>query len=165
MKLNCQGIKDQLTAFADGELDKSQSQAIQAHLDECPACAKEVEAHHALKGNLKKTFSLPEGAVNFNGVWENIEAELDFKPPFWLRIRQMLARPVVWVPSAVATAAVALLIFFITLPKETGAPMVSQVESVTVTSSSEQVWVLQTADSGQPLIWIQTSSETKKEAG
>lgn len=165
MKLDCQDIKEQLTAFADGELDTSQSQAIQAHLDKCPDCAQEIEIHHAVKGNLRKTFSLPEGVLDFDKIWKNIEAGLDCKPPLWQRIKQMLLRPVVWMPSAAATAAIALLIFFITQAQQMGTPMVSQVESVTVSSSSEQVWVLQTADSGQPLIWIQTSSEIKKEAG
>ena len=165
MKLNCRDIKDQLTAFADGELDSSQSQAMQAHLDECSECSQEVKEHHALKAKLKKTFHLPADAVDLDSVWENIESQLQFKPPFLQRFREMCAKPVVWMPSAVATAAIALLVFFVIQPQKQDSPMVSQVESVAVNSSSDQVWVLQTANSGQPLIWIQTTTENDKEAG
>jgi hypothetical protein len=54
-------------------------------------------------------------------------------------------------PAALAAATVGLLLFLLPMQKVQVPVMISQVESVSVTG---QVWVMQTAMSGQPLIWI-----------
>jgi len=93
-----------------------------------------------------------EPDVDLSGVWEEIESQLDFRPSIWKRLKEGIGRPVVWIPTAFAATAAVLLILLLPMPKKQMPIMVSQVESVY--SQTGQVMVMQTASSGQPLIWI-----------
>ena len=93
-----------------------------------------------------------EPDVDLSGVWEEIESQLDFRPSVWKRLKEGIGRPVVWIPTAFAATAAALLIFLLPMPKKQMPMTVSQIESVY--SQTGQVMVMQTASSGQPLIWI-----------
>jgi len=42
--MECEGIKELLSAFLDGELTEEESSAVRAHLERCPDCRKEIEA-------------------------------------------------------------------------------------------------------------------------
>jgi len=52
MSQGCRQIKEQLSAYLDGELDEGQRHAVAAHLQTCPACRRELELLTALDGAL-----------------------------------------------------------------------------------------------------------------
>jgi len=99
--------------------------------------------------------------VDLSGVWEEIEAQVNFGPSLWQRLKSQIERPVIWLPTAVATAAVVLLAFV--LPFHTVHPPVEMSSVESVYSRTGQVMVLQTAKTGQPVIWI--LPEMQKEVG
>lgn len=42
--MECEGIKESLSAFLDGELTEEESSNVRDHLERCPACRREIEA-------------------------------------------------------------------------------------------------------------------------
>jgi len=153
MKKECEDLAPMLSAYLDGELPDEDRKKVEKHLQACNACRLLVSELAATGSLVKDTFSrevLPE--VDLTGVWEEIEAQAFSRPPLWHMIKSMVGRPVVWLPAAVASAAAAALVFVLPMPKEQAPMAISRVESVS--SHTGQVMMLQTASTGQPLIWI-----------
>jgi len=149
----CENIELLLSGYVDNELSEEQHQKVTQHLASCPDCREVVQDLEDTNQLLHFAFSEEkEPDVDLSGVWEEIESQLDFKPSIWERLKLRIGRPVVWIPAAFAATAAALLIFLLPMPKKQMPIMVSQVESVY--SQTGQVMVMQTASSGQPLIWI-----------
>ena len=72
--MKCDEIKQLLMAYLDGELSAEQAAAVQQHLAECPACARE----HRL---LQRTWEMLLED-------EDIEPSPDFARDFWQRVRR-----------------------------------------------------------------------------
>ena len=150
---NCENISLLLSAYVDNELPEEKRQKVIQHLVHCSDCREIVQELETTNEMLNLAFSgEEEPEVDLSGVWEEIESQLDFSPSIWERIKERMGRPVVWIPTAIAAATAALLIFLLPMPKKQMVITVSQVESVY--SQTGQVMVMQTASSGQPLIWI-----------
>ncbi|MBQ7143588.1 MAG: zf-HC2 domain-containing protein [Oscillospiraceae bacterium] len=56
----CERIREQLSAYLDGELTETEAETVRAHLDACPACRAEYAAYLALSEALEPG-ELPEG--------------------------------------------------------------------------------------------------------
>ena len=56
----CERLQAQLNSFLDGELDASHSVSLSAHLDECPACRRELTALRSTQA-LLRTAPVPDG--------------------------------------------------------------------------------------------------------
>ena len=153
MKIQCETFGPQLSAYLDGELADKERQEVQEHLKICEKCQQLVREMEETTGILKdmRTQSA-EPQVDLTGVWEEIEARVDFGPTIWQRIRKRVWKPVIWVPAVVAAASVALLVLIRPMPQEQLPMELSRVESVY--SQTGSVMVLQTAKRGQPLVWI-----------
>ena len=46
--MNCKQFAEHLDDFVDNKLNELETEAMQAHMDSCPACAAEVEKLRAL---------------------------------------------------------------------------------------------------------------------
>ena len=150
---NCENIELLLTAYVDNELSAEQRRKVTQHLAHCSDCREIVQDLENTNQILHLAFSgEQEPDVDLSGVWEEIESQLDFRASVWKRLKEGIGRPVVWIPTAFAATAAALLIFLLPMPKKQMPMTVSQIESVY--SQTGQVMVMQTASSGQPLIWI-----------
>jgi len=161
MKKECEELVLDLSAYIDGELTENSCQVIEKHLKICQDCRQLAHELEETGNMVKQAFVKDaEPKMNLDGVWEEIEARTDFGLTFWQKIRTLLEKPSIWIPTAVATTASALLIFSLTISKEPTHMELSRVESVY--SRTGQVMVMQTASSGQPLIWI--LPEISKEA-
>ena len=158
-------ISDRLSAYSDKELSEEKGREVEIHLETCRKCRTKLGELEKAGTAIKTVLSCDEADIDFSGIWEKIESNMDFRPSLWQRITRFTGKPVVWMPAAFAGAAACLLIcFFPNFHSGQGrqTPLqVSRVESVY--SSTGQVMVMQTAKSGSPLIWI--LPETDKEAG
>ena len=162
MKNECVKLGPRLSAFLDGEMPEEERHKIESHLATCQACRQLADELEETADIIKST--LPPGPVpevDLSGVWEEIEAQVDFGPTVWQRIKGQIERPVIWLPTAVATAAVVLLA--VVLPFHSVHPPVEMSSVESVYSRTGQVMVLQTARSGQPVIWI--LPQMQKEVG
>ena len=71
----CHLIRDQLSAFMDGELSADQRVQVQEHLEECPACSRELRQFRQL-GELARRCAQPLGC---QPVCTSIAPSLDSK--------------------------------------------------------------------------------------
>lgn len=79
--MKCPDVIDRLSAFIDGELPDAKRQAVERHLDECPACAA---VHRRLAEAWALVAEAPRVAPRVD-LWPRIEARLaDARPvPGW----------------------------------------------------------------------------------
>ncbi len=188
MTERCKTIEPRLTAYLEKELPAAERLDVATHLRDCEGCRQalcQLEETLAFLKQAYDSYPLPE--VDLDQAWKEIEAKVNFGPSRWEKFLELFKRPMIWGPS-IAMAAVVLM-FFVrlnvqdrqettesvalvpvekALPPEPEQPLnestdgpvrVCQVESVY--SRSGNVMLLQTAGSGQPLIWI--LPEKKKE--
>lgn len=161
MKKGCKALVIKLNKYIDNELPASERQNIEKHLESCHECRQTLSELQLTDKMIKTAQSLPEIQVDVERSWEAFESRLNSSPAFqqqleriWSQFKARFKKPIVWMPAALATAAVGLLLFLLPMQKVQVPVMISQVESVSVNSQTGQVWVMQTAMSGQPLIWI-----------
>lgn len=113
MNSRCETIQERLPAYSEDDLPASERQQVEAHLEKCEACQKELQ--------------LLERAWDVLGCWEGpqLKAEPDpiFRARVWEKIRQAPpptlferlfggSRPVGQAASAVAVGLVAMAAFF-----------------------------------------------------
>ncbi len=51
--MNCQNVRTELTAYTSGQLSKSERQKVDAHLQSCPSCRRELELLESTRNVLK----------------------------------------------------------------------------------------------------------------
>lgn len=132
--MNCEQMLELLSARLDGELNQTEEQAVQAHLEQCPECRALWEQISALQ------FSLDD--------LETIPAPEDFAQGVMARVRQESRRPKVvplWkhrqVKALMGVAACAALIVGLGSirmgnSKEAAAPMMAAPEAAMIESDT-----------------------------
>lgn len=153
MNSECERLSPNLSAYLDGELSSAERTQVQIHLEGCQKCretAKELEETNQV---LKSLFS-PDREPEFDlkRVWKNVESQISFRPSVWARFKAWFSRPVHWLPATAAAAVAVIVISVVTMQTKPPSIEMSRIESVF--SSTGQVMVLQTPESGRPLIWI-----------
>jgi len=92
--MTCESVREQLTAYLDGELADERGSAVRGHLRGCEACRKAATDEAALRDGLRALPPLDPPA----SLWAGVQAQLaaaeveDAKRPAW---RRLLAR---WAP-------------------------------------------------------------------
>lgn len=97
--MTCQDVRARFAAYADSSLAEPEAQALEAHVERCPACAAMLEDRAP---PLAGTPALPRSVVPDADLWPGIRARIGPRPGA-LRSRVSLPR---W---ALAAAAVLLL--------------------------------------------------------
>ena len=113
--MTCESVREQLTAYLDGELTDDRGSAVRGHLRGCEACRKVATDEAALRDGLRALPPLDPPP----SLWAGVQAQLaaaeveDAKRPAW---RRLLAR---WAPRApqigLAGLAIAVAVFLIML--------------------------------------------------
>ena len=75
-ELSHEEVTDLLGAYALDALEPAEHQAVDRHVEGCPACRREVAEHREVAGLLTPGWGAPPA-----GVWERIAASLDEAPP------------------------------------------------------------------------------------
>lgn len=142
--------EEKLLAYLHGELDDAEIANIEAHLEKCWHCQNQIKTFQEASSLISHTLS-SEPQMDYNKIWRNIEAEACPKSPIRNWLATFFHRPLFWAPAVVA----ATLMLTLLVPGSKDTPELSVatlVESVSATSGN--VMILQTAKSGQPVIWI-----------
>ncbi|MDX1994417.1 MAG: hypothetical protein SF029_18685 [bacterium] len=104
--------KARMTAFINGELSPKARNRVARLIDECPECYEEYRRARQLQGDLRqqlRRFGQPTSA-QLEGVWRNIQAEMDGKPKAPIRTAHS------WRYRASTSAAIIVLLASILLP-------------------------------------------------
>ncbi len=72
--MNCEETKLNITSLLEGDLSSEDEENFKAHIETCPHCREEVEAH-------KKTWQILE-------KWEDIEPSPSFTADFWKAVEK-----------------------------------------------------------------------------
>ena len=139
--MTCEHVREQLTAYLDGDLDPDRGTVVRGHLRTCEACRKVSEQEVVLRDGLR---ALPTVDPP-NHLWANIQAQLaavevaESKRPAWKRA---LAR---WTPvlprfaiAGALTAAAITILWWRTRPDEAPVqrePVVKNVPSPVIQST------------------------------
>jgi len=94
--MKCADIKNKLADLTEGLLDKTEAQAVRAHLAECPDCAQELQAI--------------ENTWDMIGALEAEEPEGGYVSRFWTRLAQRESRVQAWVQALQRTFSVKHLV-------------------------------------------------------
>ena len=113
---DCEGARERLVAFHDGELPADQRRAVETHLLSCRHCAREAALIDEVLGRVR-ALSVPEPPPEF---WETFDRELhrrmaEERPPrrpWWGKAAEWFRRfvPVRAVPVLATATAVGLLL-------------------------------------------------------
>jgi anti-sigma factor RsiW len=137
----CDGIRDRLIDFIEGELPAEDRRPVEAHLRRCPQCSREVVG---LREALARVRALPEPVAPAHlldgfaaAVQGRLAAERPPRLPFWRKATARLdgfvrARPI----PAFSAAAVLGILLVIGLVRTSGRPQVSPAPEVLVVGES-----------------------------
>jgi anti-sigma factor RsiW len=79
---NCDSTRESLGAWLDGELDRTESEAVRAHLEGCVACKEEQRQLEKLQVALKSVLDSEASRIAF--------------PPFWSSVQQRITEKRAW---------------------------------------------------------------------
>jgi hypothetical protein len=92
--MKCDSVREQLTAYLDGDLDDHRGSAVRGHLRGCEACRSVASDEAALRDGLRALPPLDPPA----SLWEGVQRQLaaaeiaDAERPAWRRALSRLAR-------------------------------------------------------------------------
>ena len=159
MKKKCEDMAPLISAYLDGEGSETDRHEAEKHLEECENCQK-----FARELNITGQFIKEALLENVESEWrpdfdcEGTGAQIDIWGTIRERVKRLIEKPIVWMPAAVAAAAMVLMLFSLPFENSKAPVEVSKVESVF--SRSGKVMILQTGKTGQPIIWILPEKST-----
>jgi anti-sigma factor RsiW len=158
MEKTCEDMGILLSAYLDGEVTEVDRLKVEDHLATCLTCQRLARELDATEEILKKAFSdTTQPEVGMTGMWTTIASRVDFGPSIWQRLKKLIQVRWVWMPAAIATAAVAVLVFLTPFQSPERRVTITRVESIS--SRSGQVMILQAGKTSQPIIWILPEKE------
>lgn len=155
----CNELTYKFSAYLDNELQDSEKKRIEEHLAVCSHCQSRF---HELKkaSDIISAGLDTEPNVDFDKVWQEIEGQIGHRPPLWQTLRFHITKPRFWIPAGTGGAfALIVILILLAVPvfKSRAPTQVCRVESVF--SKTENVMVLKTAKTRQPIIWIMEKAE------
>jgi anti-sigma factor (TIGR02949 family) len=100
--VKCPDIRQELSAYLDGELDNETADALHRHLTDCPACRAELEALRRTVAAVKELPELPAPAGLKEEIMSQVEADAA-EPGPWRRL---------WPVAAAILVACGLFLFY-----------------------------------------------------
>jgi anti-sigma factor RsiW len=160
--ITCDTCQERLSAYLDHELDQALEREVAAHLESCADCAREFQQLQQLGGLLGDLSACAdEPALDVEALIRKTRpVRVVQAPTFKERLLEFISRPWTWGP-AMALAAATVLVFLALPPRTPHGPEYAALQPASAASSAVEsvssdggVLMLQTAQSGQPLIWI-----------
>ncbi len=138
---DCDGVREDLSAYVDQEVDGARHRFITAHLIGCLGCRDDFEKLNSV-GDILREHYKPQIPENLN-LWPGIKSKMPQVIPFTPRQSQgkkKVVRPRFTVMASAAAAVIALmgsLTYWLMLPDESNLPKISP-ESYLIESSFQQ---------------------------
>lgn len=106
----CSAVEEWLSAYLDGELDARRRAEVQAHLDSCPACRRELDTLRS-SARLLDAWCVPEVTPQVSVVFADRLAAQQARQPWWSAwLGTAGGRRIAW-PLAAGVALLALCIW------------------------------------------------------
>ncbi len=102
--MQCRDLKELLSAYADGELSRTQKEFLEEHLAGCADCQSTLGGYRAVNQKLKSLREVPEMPDKKDAIISKIKAESNKSIKVWLQ------RQPAWKVSTVAILSLALII-------------------------------------------------------
>ncbi len=165
---DCATVRQQLSAYVDGELQEARRLRLEAHLGSCQGCSAELQRLRTLSNYLNRSLviSLPEHDAR--RFWDHVERKIEgAKAPRWWtldRVRELFRfyPKIGWASAAVLGTTILLfaadLVLRPSMPPPTPlapteAPSRTVVESVEGGPNSS-VMLFSTPDQQLKIIWV-----------
>lgn len=102
--MNCQKVRENLSAYLDGELNKAEASSLAAHLLTCNNCRQEWEQLKMINALWQELPEIEPPPNFMQGLSEKLAAATaeTAKPPLWERARRITQRP--WYKFAAVAA-------------------------------------------------------------
>ncbi|HET8562457.1 MAG TPA: zf-HC2 domain-containing protein [Candidatus Binatia bacterium] len=72
----CESIRKSLGVWLDGELNPSDAEAVQAHVQSCSACREEMRQIEKLQSALKNTLASSASQIAFEPFWRGVQERM-----------------------------------------------------------------------------------------
>jgi anti-sigma factor RsiW len=144
----CREVVTKLGRFLDGELPPQESSFVEAHIQDCPGCRRELGALQALSASLGAVTAPPVPANLLDDVMLRVRGQHHEFPNAWGLLEFWKPWPVAMRLSAAGVAAAACVIG-LTLGTATSAPPNQ--------TRSEMVWVKLASSSGIVSAYLETA--------
>lgn len=106
--MNCTDVRENLSAYIDGRLDRQLKDMMDSHLSTCRGCREEFQSMKALAQELGKTGEIKAPEDFLDDFHERLRKE-----SFWTRIREVLFVPApIKIPLEFATISIAAVLIF-----------------------------------------------------
>ncbi len=156
----CAAHRQELSVYADGELDVRPQQALEAHLAACPACTGRLSDLRATSAFVRAELQRQADAANFAGFADRVLSRVKpVRPPLGERLRTGFAewaapRRLAFAGGLVAASLALLVGGTVFLRNGTPGPTPVAVQSVSTEDQAHLApVVLKTAD-GDAIIWL-----------
>lgn len=158
---DCRALREQLSAFVDGELPASQRISVERHLSSCPTCSSRVADLRAGAGLLRIGLELRADEVDWRDFTKGVMARIAPAPvPFGERwrvsLRELFAyRRGMLAGLAVGVAIIALAPVLLRSPAANGyARQTMAVQSVSTNPDAHVAPVVMGGEHGNAIIWL-----------
>lgn len=111
MKTDCEAIENLLGAWLDGELDRSDAERVEMHVQGCSSCLRTKERLEQLQASLKDVLRAEASQLPFDPFWNGVCQRILEKRAWPARIREWLASALY--PQRLAWAIPVVIVFLL----------------------------------------------------
>ena len=166
----CENIRDSIGSWLDGELSPSQSEAVQAHVASCRACAETRRQLDKIHRTLKSSLDAEAARIDFLPFWREVQSRINRKrSPIEHMMdwgRDILSAPrVAWAIPAVIIVLIGVLSLDAYLPGwKFGAARNSFAAVDSIDAHGSSVALLRENETKTTVIWLYQDEEGENDA-
>lgn len=165
----CDDIKPVLGAWLDGELGRSEAEAVRGHVAGCASCAEERRQLEKLQATMESVFATEGERIAFEPFWRGIQERIEDRRSWrveWIdRVRTGIGAPsLVWtIPVAIAVLIAVLSLKSFWAGSRWGAPQNNFAAVESIDAHGRNVALLRENDSKTTVIWLYQNPEGENE--
>jgi len=163
---DCEGIRESIGSWLDGELSAAESESVRVHLASCSDCGETRRRLEKMQLALKAALTSPAPQIEFMSFWRGVERRINQKRAWyddlldWLR--GLLAAPrVAWTVPAVIGV---LLVLVSTDVWRLGGSRNSFASVESIDAYGRSVALLREQETKTTVIWLYQDQEGENEA-
>lgn len=167
---DCEGIRDSLGAWLDGELSPADALRVQSHLDRCPSCLGEVRGLERIQETYKRLMESRASQVAFEPFWADLRGRIE-RGRSW-RAELVNCSQAALSPPRLGWAIPLVILLFLGIlsvkqiwpPWGSGAKKANLAAVETIDAHGLNVAVFRESKTKTTIIWLFQNQETEHEA-